>query len=133
MRQRYPTSVVADLRKEHDAYVASIDGVDVVKAKIIEMSHCQTERQVLESKYSNCNPYPQFLTDDLPDCDPPKSNQVIYTQPHFREAMEGGGAIRVALMHRKQDLNPTIENKEVKAWWCEACESLVEDLDETHL
>ena len=126
MKQRYPTSVVADLRKEHDAYVASIDGVDVVKAKIIEMSHCRTERQVLESKYSNCDPYPQFLTDDVPDCDPPKSNQMIYTQPHFREAMTQGG-VKVALMHQK--VCPKIENLEVQSWWCHDCGLQVEAPD----
>ena len=124
MQSIYPSSVKADLRREKRHYVASIDGVDVVKAKIIETSHCLTERQVPESKYSNCDPYPQFLTDDVPDRDPPKSNQRLYTQAHFRQAMEEGGAVKVALMHRS--LNPKIPDKEIQSWECEVCGSTVE-------
>ena len=126
MRQRYLSSVVADLRKEPDGYVASTDGVDVVKAKIIEMSHCQTECQVLESKYSNCDPYPQFLSDGMPDVYPPKSNQWIYQQPQFRIAMRAGG-VKIVLRH--SEVYPKIENLEVQSWWCNDCGLQVEAPD----
>ncbi len=128
MRPYYPSSVKADLREEPTGFVASIDGVDVVKVNVVKVSEYESrvERQILESKYANCDPYPQFLTDGMPDVYPPKSNQWIYLQPQFRLAMSAGG-VKIALRH--SEVYPKIENLEVQSWWCHDCGLQVEAPD----
>ena len=126
MSKIYPSSVKADLREEPTGFVASIDGVDVVKVNVVKVSEYESrvERQILESKYANCNPYPQFLSADVPRRDPPPVEQLLSTQADFRLALDKGEGVKVALMHRS--LCRKIENDEVQSWWCKWCGSLVE-------
>jgi len=129
MRPYYPSSVKADLREEPTGFVASIDGVDVVKANVVKVSEYESrvERQILESKYSNCDPYPQFLSADVPRRDPPPVEQLLSTQADFRLALDKGEGVKVALMHRS--LCPKIKNDEVQSWWCHDCGLQVEAPD----
>ena len=126
MRQYYSSSVKADLREEPACYVVSIDGVDVVKANVVKMSEYggRAEREILESKYSKCNPWPQVPLDDMPKSAPSHPGQLLYMRQHYRAALREGMGVNVALMHQR--IKPKIPDKEIQSWECEVCGSLVD-------